>query len=560
MLAGYLPFDDDPQNPNGSNITQLYRYITTTPLTFPDYVKPMPRDLLRRILVSDPETRADLLEVRAHSWLLPYTKFLSVKPKEWESMLSPQPETERAMRSSRHSMISPGIPRSTSVRDTTSHRFSYVEPTGSSHRRNQSSVGVADKRRSYAASSETATGFAHTSSILPSSSDQNDIENMQKQLHQTTLQSSPSGKSSSAPLQQAPHQTSKYEKRHTIQLEYTKPSTATPRAMMEPVRPAVVNQQKPQHSAAFAPIVTPAALEEQQEAIIEQTSLAAETIHEAIAEEEQEATPPLSTAPSSIPRSYSSSGPQNKRRSFRLSGVNEQTESASASPRSTNSRLPVPTRRSRPTSMQLFPTSLPPKSTSSPNVPDLLKPLPPLDDMKNLEQIKPSARTGAVGSGQLDASTVPSRKRERPQSMFIPNSLQRQDSVAAEASATKSLASSAAIVAAASASASASRKVPGAAATPGRGHRRGQSSLSYNAEKFFGRIKTTAAVKSEQQQQLPQSKTATQVKHESTMNTSNVRKFNSGYEEKRKYGGTGPARKVMDFFRRRGTTANVPSA
>ncbi|EJD05098.1 Pkinase-domain-containing protein, partial [Fomitiporia mediterranea MF3/22] len=38
MLAGYLPFDDDPANPDGDNINLLYRYIVNTPLTFPDYV------------------------------------------------------------------------------------------------------------------------------------------------------------------------------------------------------------------------------------------------------------------------------------------------------------------------------------------------------------------------------------------------------------------------------------------------------------------------------------------------------------------------------------------
>ncbi|KIM26636.1 hypothetical protein M408DRAFT_72606, partial [Serendipita vermifera MAFF 305830] len=38
MLAGYLPFDDDPENPEGDNIQQLYRYILNTPLTFPDHV------------------------------------------------------------------------------------------------------------------------------------------------------------------------------------------------------------------------------------------------------------------------------------------------------------------------------------------------------------------------------------------------------------------------------------------------------------------------------------------------------------------------------------------
>uniref|UniRef100_A0A060T2H0 non-specific serine/threonine protein kinase n=1 Tax=Blastobotrys adeninivorans TaxID=409370 RepID=A0A060T2H0_BLAAD len=84
MLAGYLPFDDDPANPDGDNITQLYKYITTTPLTFPEYIQPMPRDLLRKILVPDPNKRVDLATVRAHPWLAPHAHFLSVTPQEWD--------------------------------------------------------------------------------------------------------------------------------------------------------------------------------------------------------------------------------------------------------------------------------------------------------------------------------------------------------------------------------------------------------------------------------------------------------------------------------------------
>lgn len=84
MLAGYLPFDDDPANPDGDNITQLYKYITTTPLTFPEYIHPMPRDLLRKILVPDPNKRVDLATVRAHPWLAPHAHFLSVTPQEWD--------------------------------------------------------------------------------------------------------------------------------------------------------------------------------------------------------------------------------------------------------------------------------------------------------------------------------------------------------------------------------------------------------------------------------------------------------------------------------------------
>ncbi|KAK3073992.1 hypothetical protein LTR53_003939 [Teratosphaeriaceae sp. CCFEE 6253] len=73
MLAGYLPFDDDPANPEGDNINLLYKYIVSTPLTFPEYVSPHARDLLRRILVPDPRQRADLFEVARHSWLSEYS-------------------------------------------------------------------------------------------------------------------------------------------------------------------------------------------------------------------------------------------------------------------------------------------------------------------------------------------------------------------------------------------------------------------------------------------------------------------------------------------------------
>ncbi|KAK5130857.1 hypothetical protein LTR08_001629 [Meristemomyces frigidus] len=73
MLAGYLPFDDDPANPEGDNINLLYKYIVSTPLTFPEYVTPHARDLLKRILVPDPRRRADLFEVARHSWLSEYS-------------------------------------------------------------------------------------------------------------------------------------------------------------------------------------------------------------------------------------------------------------------------------------------------------------------------------------------------------------------------------------------------------------------------------------------------------------------------------------------------------
>ncbi|KAF2491216.1 kinase-like protein, partial [Lophium mytilinum] len=77
MLAGHLPFDDDPANPDGDNINLLYKYIVSTPVTFPEYVTPHARDLLRRILVPDPSKRSDMYEIARHSWLSEYAHVVS---------------------------------------------------------------------------------------------------------------------------------------------------------------------------------------------------------------------------------------------------------------------------------------------------------------------------------------------------------------------------------------------------------------------------------------------------------------------------------------------------
>ena len=86
MLAGYLPWDDDPENPDGEDITRLYYYIVNTPLKFPDYITPIPRDLLRRILVVDPSKRITMEQIHHHSWLSSYSSFLSITAKEWNKL------------------------------------------------------------------------------------------------------------------------------------------------------------------------------------------------------------------------------------------------------------------------------------------------------------------------------------------------------------------------------------------------------------------------------------------------------------------------------------------
>ncbi|KAK4100718.1 hypothetical protein N658DRAFT_93724 [Parathielavia hyrcaniae] len=112
MLAGYLPFDDDPANPEGDNINLLYKYIVNTPLTFPEYVTPHARDLLRRILVPNPRKRADLFEVARHSWLSEYAHVVefitssTTSPKDIQNTTVP-PEDEE----------NPNLTRSASVRE-----------------------------------------------------------------------------------------------------------------------------------------------------------------------------------------------------------------------------------------------------------------------------------------------------------------------------------------------------------------------------------------------------------------------------------------------------------
>ncbi|KAJ3000638.1 hypothetical protein HDV02_004323 [Globomyces sp. JEL0801] len=72
MLCGYLPFDDDPTNAESDNINQLYKYILETQLEFPAHVSPVAKSLINRILVTDPEKRADMKEIKSHLWLKPF--------------------------------------------------------------------------------------------------------------------------------------------------------------------------------------------------------------------------------------------------------------------------------------------------------------------------------------------------------------------------------------------------------------------------------------------------------------------------------------------------------
>ncbi|KAK9467736.1 kinase-like domain-containing protein [Lipomyces arxii] len=528
MLTGYLPFDDDPENPNGNNITQLYRYITTTPLTFPEYVKPMPRDLLRRILVPSPDLRADLLEVRAHSWLLPYSKFLSVTPKQWEEMLVTE-SAEKPVRYSRdrQSMPTTNIGRSTSTRDVASHH-TFQGDLG--HRRNHSGqvTAMADRHRSYQPPLQP-----HISDI----SNADNIEAVQQKLHQTSI-----GQAVTSV------QTSKHEKRHTIQLEYTKPPSFTTRKV-EVVQPI-----------AETPIVEDTTMESVAE---EPVSL---LTHETIVEED--------VAETEIPASEEVMKPVRSAliltESTKESGVGPGSAKIISPRKSDASRLPVPTKRARPTTFQFIPQGH--------------KPLP---------EESAATKTESTASREVKNLVAPSsnrRQRERPQSMFTSAEL---PPVKKESSHRRTE--------------SVAQPTRPAGSRPTvephvKGHRRGASSIGQGAEKLFSRILGTASTNTAQRQ-TPKTNTsqrsstlsniskytssekkpvataaADKTKVESTklssadkaksqpktteskaraqaqppIQTAQPNRLNSRYDEKRNQASSGPARKVMDFFRRRG--------
>ncbi|KAI8877368.1 Pkinase-domain-containing protein [Backusella circina FSU 941] len=72
MLCGFLPFDDDPSNPDSDNINQLYRYIMSTDLVFPSHVPVDARDILKNMLVPDPSKRCSLDYIINHPWMEEY--------------------------------------------------------------------------------------------------------------------------------------------------------------------------------------------------------------------------------------------------------------------------------------------------------------------------------------------------------------------------------------------------------------------------------------------------------------------------------------------------------
>lgn len=84
MLSGYLPYDDDPSNPDGDNINLLYKYIMTTRLHFPEHMSPAAKHLLQIMLVPNPEHRCKIQTIMEHPWLAQYRDLFVRTPAEHE--------------------------------------------------------------------------------------------------------------------------------------------------------------------------------------------------------------------------------------------------------------------------------------------------------------------------------------------------------------------------------------------------------------------------------------------------------------------------------------------
>lgn len=94
MLCGYLPYDDDPANPESYNINLLYKYILNTPLIFPDYISEEACDLLSLMLVPDPEKRCTMETIMAHPWLSPHQHLFVQIPQEKDDILEEKQSEE----------------------------------------------------------------------------------------------------------------------------------------------------------------------------------------------------------------------------------------------------------------------------------------------------------------------------------------------------------------------------------------------------------------------------------------------------------------------------------
>ncbi|KAI0314956.1 hypothetical protein OF83DRAFT_396829 [Amylostereum chailletii] len=137
MLAGYLPFDDDPANPDGNDINLLYKYIVNTPLSFPDYISPEARDLLGIMLQPDPMRRASLHQVMAHPWLVPYQHLFDKSVADLEN-IAMELHRQKRLQYQRQMRQAPGETKVSRSQSARTDVFPHASVSGASASRSHS--------------------------------------------------------------------------------------------------------------------------------------------------------------------------------------------------------------------------------------------------------------------------------------------------------------------------------------------------------------------------------------------------------------------------------------
>lgn len=254
MLAGYLPFDDDPANPDGDNINLLYKYIVNTPLSFPEYISAEARDLLSMMLVPDPVRRADLPSIMAHPWLAPYAHMFQKSIEELERTAMEQHHQKRlayqksmkqaAADANANKMSRSHSAATTSGSQSRSHRAQpeYLYETSGDTSMYSTSPSPARRTTNSAIVVPTSSPmvvdddpFAPPSAVKSSASSSQPGTNGQVEGGRVDSQGAGSAGAAPtvAPVKNSPDAKRKGAFRHTIQVEYGEPSEA-PQKQVKP--------------------------------------------------------------------------------------------------------------------------------------------------------------------------------------------------------------------------------------------------------------------------------------------------------------------------------------
>jgi 5'-AMP-activated protein kinase catalytic alpha subunit len=74
MSCGYLPFEDP-------NTNKLYKKILNCDYLIPGFITQACKDLIKKILNTDPEKRVTMQEIKNHEW------YNQVKPQDLEGII-----------------------------------------------------------------------------------------------------------------------------------------------------------------------------------------------------------------------------------------------------------------------------------------------------------------------------------------------------------------------------------------------------------------------------------------------------------------------------------------